>query len=80
MSLTEGLFQIGCHHDAIIVGDAEKREKAHPNCNAQIDWMHLKKRSHVRVEQIEIEKPRLTIKPDHHETTRPSHDHAAKDQ
>jgi hypothetical protein len=43
--------------------NAEQRQETDPDGDAQIDRVDLKQRPHVRVKQLEIQKPRLAAHP-----------------
>lgn len=72
------LFQIGTDNDAVIAGDPEKRQETDPDGNTQVDRMNLKQISHISTGETEIEKPILTIKPQHDESAGPGDQNSAE--
>jgi len=55
----ELLVEVGCHHNAVIGGDAEEGEESNPDRDAQVDSVNVKESA----QSGEGEEPRLAIEP-----------------
>ena len=73
------LVQEGGHEHAVVRGDAEEGQKAHPDGHAQVDGVDLEKLAHVHPGQVEIQEPVLSVQPDHGEPSRPGREDARED-
>ena len=75
-ALEERLVDIGAHEHAVVGGNAEEGDEAHPDGHAQVDGAHAEERAHVDVADGEVHEPGLTVEPHQDETAGKSHEDA----
>ena len=70
----ERLVDIGTHQHAVVGGNAEEGDEAHPHGHAQVDGSHAEECPHVDVADGEVHEPRLSVEPHQDEAACEGHE------